>query len=279
MNTVAMVAPSLSTEDVRAMFRLVGEVRELGHDPVAWRSHLARGLHALCGCRATVANEITARRAPPEDPEDRRTCSVAVELVDHATHGVDDHPRFYDDVLWFDHETDSTLNGFLPLYGTSFTRLRARLVDDATWLASDIANDRFRASDCGDFIASMSVTPLTRMTISSLYLYRGWGERPFGEREQAIVAIVHEELARDFMPGSGPSPSVKLTPRARAVLERLTQGDSEKEIAAHLDISTHTVHDHVKAIHRAYGVRSRGELLARVAQTSRRGVRLVSPGP
>ena len=42
-------------------------------------------------------------------------------------------------------------------------------------------------------------------------------------------------------------------------------GFAEKAVAAQLGLSRHTVHNHVRAIYRAYGVRSRAELLARLA--------------
>ncbi len=47
------------------------------------------------------------------------------------------------------------------------------------------------------------------------------------------------------------------------MLSGVAAGASEKELAAQLGLSTHTLHDHVKAVHRAYRVRSGGELLAR----------------
>ena len=60
------------------------------------------------------------------------------------------------------------------------------------------------------------------------------------------------------------------------MLDGLAGGASEKELAHQLGVSTHTLHDHVKAVHRAYGVRSRGELLARWGNDMRRPrVRLV----
>jgi pSer/pThr/pTyr-binding forkhead associated (FHA) protein len=48
----------------------------------------------------------------------------------------------------------------------------------------------------------------------------------------------------------------------RQVLRLLVQGVSEKEAAAALNLSYHTVHAHVKQIYRQLGVRSRGELIA-----------------
>jgi len=57
--------------------------------------------------------------------------------------------------------------------------------------------------------------------------------------------------------------AAKLTPRQQQVLESLLTGRSKKEIAFALHISPHTVHNHVKAVYQAFGVSSRGELLAR----------------
>jgi DNA-binding CsgD family transcriptional regulator len=54
-----------------------------------------------------------------------------------------------------------------------------------------------------------------------------------------------------------------LTPRQRQVLDCLVGGLSEKEVAATLLISQSTVHEHVSWLHRYFGVRSRGELLAK----------------
>jgi DNA-binding CsgD family transcriptional regulator len=53
-----------------------------------------------------------------------------------------------------------------------------------------------------------------------------------------------------------------LSDAQRKVLRLLLEGASEKEAAATLGLSYHTVHTHVKEIHRELGVRSRGELMA-----------------
>jgi len=54
----------------------------------------------------------------------------------------------------------------------------------------------------------------------------------------------------------------ELSPRMSQTLRHLLAGASEKEIALSLGLSPHTVHDYVKGIHKRFGVRSRGELLA-----------------
>ena len=69
--------------------------------------------------------------------------------------------------------------------------------------------------------------------------------------------LVGEQVGRPAPRGVG------LAPRLRQTLERLLAGDSEKQIAARLGVSPHTVHVYVKGLYRHYGVNSRGELLAR----------------
>jgi DNA-binding CsgD family transcriptional regulator len=64
-------------------------------------------------------------------------------------------------------------------------------------------------------------------------------------------------------PGPSPLDGVRLTPRSRQILDRLLHGDAEKQVAARLGISPHTVHTYVKQLHKTLGVSSRGELLAR----------------
>lgn len=56
--------------------------------------------------------------------------------------------------------------------------------------------------------------------------------------------------------------TMDLTPAQTLVLDALLDGLSEKQVAARLDISPHTVHNHVREIYRTLGVTSRGELLA-----------------
>ena len=55
-----------------------------------------------------------------------------------------------------------------------------------------------------------------------------------------------------------------LTRSQREVLQLIKQGMSEEEAAKVLARSFHTVHTHLRTIYVAYGVHSRGELLARL---------------
>jgi DNA-binding CsgD family transcriptional regulator len=257
----------LTTPDVRALFNVLAEIRELGADPRAWRAHLAGFLETELHCRAVVLSELQPRRTSGTR---RAICTEHVSVVDRVTTGAAaaDPDRFFREVFWFDHRADRSLDRLIPLYGTDFTRTRPCLVDDATWHRSPIANERWRPNDCDDFL--LSARHVGGHACSALALYRPWRDRAFGERELAILDLLHDELRRDFAVGMGP----RLAPRARAVLTLLETGSSEKEIAADLGLSVHTTHDHVKAIYRAYGVRARPELMARLATARRGRVRL-----
>jgi len=54
-----------------------------------------------------------------------------------------------------------------------------------------------------------------------------------------------------------------LSPRLQQTLASLLAGDSEKQAAAKMGVSPHTVHVYVKTLYRRYNVSSRGELLAK----------------
>jgi pSer/pThr/pTyr-binding forkhead associated (FHA) protein len=59
------------------------------------------------------------------------------------------------------------------------------------------------------------------------------------------------------------SDRLDLTDAQRRVFELLLEGLAEKQVAARLKVSPHTVHNHVRKIYAAAGVGSRAELLVR----------------
>jgi DNA-binding CsgD family transcriptional regulator len=72
-----------------------------------------------------------------------------------------------------------------------------------------------------------------------------------------LVSLIGTALA------SASEPSLAdLAPRQRQVLACLSEGDSEKQVAARLGIGIATVHTYVKALYRHFRVAGRAELLA-----------------
>ena len=81
-------------------------------------------------------------------------------------------------------------------------------------------------------------------------------------QKRKMVAAFCRLLGEDFS-APRPNPVAGLSPRHVETLQRLLEGDSEKQIAGRLKLSPHTVHVYVKALYRHFDVSSRGELLAR----------------
>lgn len=104
--------------------------------------------------------------------------------------------------------------------------------------------------------------------------FREIGDRPMGGREAAIHRLFHANLLARLYPQSNADadaalratpadPVESLPPRLKPVLRLLLDGDAEKQVAAKLGLSPHTVHQYVKVLYKTLGVSSRAELLAR----------------
>jgi DNA-binding CsgD family transcriptional regulator len=96
--------------------------------------------------------------------------------------------------------------------------------------------------------------------------YGGWAilhARPLigGDDDQVAVAI--ERASGDQLLGLLLA-AYGLTARERDLCREVINGGSTSEIAGRLFISSNTVQDHLKSIFAKVGVRSRGELVARL---------------
>lgn len=252
---------SLRASDVRAVFHLVGECRELGDDPARWRAHLAAGLARLAGAGVVNVGESTAGRAAPhrslgyiswgwENGFDRSYWErIATEFV---RRGPDFSP-FY----------TAYMAAFAREDGASLTR--ADLVPDTTWERSDYF-PLHRGAGAGPILFNYRSLPGRPDECSEVVLVRAVGDRDFSARDKvlvqeanaAVVPLVGGSLARF----AEPSPA-DLPPFTRKVLRCLLEGDSDKQVMARLGITRHTVNQYAKVIFRHFGVQSRAELLAR----------------
>ncbi len=82
----------------------------------------------------------------------------------------------------------------------------------------------------------------------------------------AVLTVTLPLMARRLVGAIGEAPTSSsdwLTLKEQVVLNHLLMGKSVREIAQELERSQHTVHDHVKSLHRKLKANSRGELVAR----------------
>lgn len=142
--------------------------------------------------------------------------------------------------------------------GGLFVRSRPEMCDDRTWYRSSFVQELRRAAGIDHCLLGGcrlgDVMP-------AFTLNRPWGERAFDARDRRIMEIVFAAAVPYMFTPRG------LPPRLARVLEHLCRGASEKQIAGELGLSTHTVHGYVRELHGRFGVRSRGELIAKALST------------
>jgi pSer/pThr/pTyr-binding forkhead associated (FHA) protein len=140
----------------------------------------------------------------------------------------------------------------------SVSRRHALLsVDEAGMTVTDLSSKN------GTFVGSIRVvgaavvSPGSRIRFGSLsFLVTGHGD--IGEE---LDSSLDTEEAPPGQMRAGRSESEQLSMAQRRVFRLLVDGLSEKRIASQLKISSCTVHNHIGAIYRTFGVHSRAELL------------------
>lgn len=238
----------LKLKQVRDVFRLVGEIRELGAEPDSWRPHLVNRLRDLLRAEVVTSSEVHFRKT--RNPSVLRVLDVGwgadatEQLWKIDTEQEDERPETYLLTLAQGHELpaeghgaskDMPVKPSKPMYGGSH------------------------------FV--LSQVPLPHIwAVDQLGVHRGWGEPPFSAAEHKMVRMFHLELGRLWRTDTirrATDPRIALPPRLQQTLDALANGHSEKQIAAKLKLSQHTIHNYVKALHQRFNVSSRGELLAR----------------
>lgn len=85
---------------------------------------------------------------------------------------------------------------------------------------------------------------------------------PMARVLESILPVLADRVTRAFN-GGEISPASWLTLREQEVLEHLALGRTVRDIADRIGRSPHTVHDHVKSLHKKLNATTRGELVAR----------------
>jgi DNA-binding NarL/FixJ family response regulator len=98
------------------------------------------------------------------------------------------------------------------------------------------------------------------------------GDAPLGRYADHRLPLRTDPVANPPAPGArgyagvGAVPGLRLTPRQAEVLELLLQGQPNKLIARHLNLSVETVKDHVASLLRVLGVSSRTQAVLAAGQ-------------
>jgi DNA-binding CsgD family transcriptional regulator len=236
----------LKLSEIRRIFRLIGEVRELGSDPQKWRPHMIRQLQKQLAAEIVISSEIHFRQSSDGKMsviDIGWGCDAENNAWQIHTERDDEKPDSYW-LLAGQHALTTGTEKLIPvkpaksLYG----------------------------GKC--FILSQYALPHAG-AVDQLGLHRSDGEQPFTQAEHRLVHLFHIELGRLWRRDAirhVKEPGADLPPRLSQTLACLLDGMSEKQIALNLELSQHTIHNYVKALHQRFEVSSRGELLAKAGK-------------
>ena len=340
----------LRLRDIRRVFRLINDIRELGNDPQQWRPHMVQGLRKILGASIVVSSEVHFRQNSKSGSMRVVDIGWVCDAEDHVssihTERDDERPEAF----WLTAVPDegSSSSGVAPVPAVaaasasgepagvapaappSAAREAAKpaepikrkkkaesLDDDPDWYerlkreeeeekklraaSAAVAEARGEAAGTGagavsadekaaeerivnvrptrsiyggrSFIMSQVALPHAG-AVDQLGVHREFGDEPFTKAHHRLLRLTHKELARLW--GRDVLRQVKdaasdLPPRLQQTLDELLVGSSEKQIATKLELSRHTIHNYVKALHQRFGVSSRGELLAKAGAAKAAG--------
>jgi DNA-binding CsgD family transcriptional regulator len=242
--------------EIRSVFRLLGEMRELKARTAAWQEHMIVGLCRFTGARQGASMHWRGF-----------TSAGRIELLDFSAGGWAEPSSA---LLWAemmrreDWRGDPILNRTSPIRHAVATRVREQLVDDRDWYRSEVVQAIAQIAKVDNPLVSFfRRNPPDE--VSGISLQRGANDRRFSERDRRLLHLFNLERRRLYDSGAFDrvEESRELSPRLKQVLDLLLVGDGEKQVARKLGLSKHTVNDYVKGLYKRFDVHSRGELMAR----------------
>ena len=261
----------LKLSDVRNVFRLIGEVRELGADPEQWRPHMVRRLQKMLTCDLVISSEVHFKKTGKDVMrviDIGWGCGAEGETYRIFTERDGERPENYW-VMPTESPTDATADAAAAPGAAPGAAEGAR---EGAADASEPSLVPVRPAKplYGGKSFILSQYPLPHIgAVDQLGLHRTSGEQKFTRAEHRLVHLLHVELGRLWRKDAlekAKDPTKDLPPRLSQTLHELLQGASEKQIAMKLELSRHTIHNYVKALHQRFQVSSRGELLAKVGR-------------
>ncbi len=243
----------------RAIHRLVTDVCHVGSDVPAWTNRLMQGLAQLFDAKIVG---LAWAHLPDQPGQFNRS-----EIELHYGFTEEQH-RLWNQTYCGDDQTFQSefLRRVVNIPARFVTIRRQDVMSDAEWYALSEVQTVHRSIGIDATMASFFVVQDLRR-LFGIGVHRAWGKPQYTREDRQRLRVLHIELAHAWRRLSRPNEEsqaiARLSPRLRQVLWLLCLGRSEKEIAMHLDISPHTVHNHVCRLYHSLSVGSRGELLAK----------------
>jgi len=242
---------TVGISEVQAMLRLVGETAELWYDPIVQRRYtlesLCRLLPADAGICFTFGDVLMGGET---------ACGQLVHT------GLDDaQEKRVKKYLTSGIPADPALPKLAEITAPVVVARRNELVNDKLWFSSPYYLELREPLGLDDTLYAKIAVPGKLIALS---LLRAKGAEPFTERQSQLVDLCLSQMSWPFQPDDKTTDPrlAALQPRLRKVMQHLLDGDGEKQVAAKLGLSRHTVHEYVKMLYQQLGVSSRSELLS-----------------
>jgi hypothetical protein len=161
-------------------------------------------------------------------------------------------------------EADPTARLTMAMEGPVIGEGMRQHLTDAEWYDHPVyewIHERMRVTD----IMPLMFRRSNGQDVTAWSLHRLDGCRPFSPREIQLGRLFVAEMLYLYETNRlepVASRECELPPRLKEVLSRLLKAEPPKRIAFEMNISVHTVRDHIKRIYKRFGVSSQAELLA-----------------
>lgn len=257
-------------ESVRLRPREYGEVYSLverclavGNDPYAWRLQCAFGLKDVFDAEWAYIGEQKI-----VGPVGTPGWFLPYSLIDTGFASTDQEAVFLEWIQYGKPEKNPMVELWMTPDWFVNRRLcvmpRSMFIDDQTWYASEFYNRFSKRVGFDDVMASGY-----RFDSGAFYwlVVQRRSSQPFYiPRDRRRLAVLTHLLAGHIgnrLTETSDDGVLQMPRRQREVLAGLLEGNSDKQVAANLEISIHTVKQYIQRIHKRLRVNSRGELLAR----------------
>ena len=172
------------SDDVRALLRIMGELRELPPDVETQGRHLLDQFCTLCGAevgfvhvfKVSTDRKLTIARSIGGGAFDDRMRDVLRQYVE------------------FGQAHDPLMAAYHDHIGETDVHLRSELVSDRDWYRSTHAMEFMRTIGFDMSIGCIYALP-EHDAISGFGLHRPWGEGPFGMREWRLIEFMNQDWA------------------------------------------------------------------------------------
>jgi DNA-binding CsgD family transcriptional regulator len=261
----------LRDHEVRAVYRLLSDLREMRHDRPAMHRHLVDTLVSLLGATGGYCAEVHGWKPRASHAgasgevmiEPPTIAAQGADIVARVMRGMAANSNFWDDpAIVVGVEQPGTVES------VTFDRLMPDARQRAAYplFAQVTAETRYVDHLIAWHQKEPPVDGKPAGEVFGISMHRyGRGEKLFTGRELALAQLLFEEL--HWLHSTGrletPTATTDLPPRLKQVLDRLLAGRAPKQIAAELDLSVHTVREHIRRLYDRFGVDGRGTLAAK----------------